>query len=112
MTLQRLVLTYTREGVEIRCLYRSKAQPHPGTAARRREATELARAGLREALRALDAGDATDLGTSGFTTREDVLGLSAASRDGVKSHERMKEGHVAATSSARPGPAPATERTR
>ncbi len=73
MTLQRLVLTFKPEGLEARVLYRSKAGPGPGTQARRREVTELTRAGLKRALTALDAGDVEDLGTSGFTTREDTF---------------------------------------
>ena len=54
MTLQRLVLTFTpREGVEIRALYHTKQGPNPGTKARRREASGLARDGLTRALQAL-----------------------------------------------------------
>jgi len=74
MTLQRLVLTYTRHGVEVRALYRRRSQdgPNPGTKARQREVSSLAREGLREALRALE-GDAELVGCSGFSQREDVL---------------------------------------
>lgn len=84
MTLQRLVLNFTREGVEIRALYRTKSGPNPGTKARTREATELASTGLQDALKALesDAG-AESVGTSGFTTREDVL-LATTSPDADK----------------------------
>ena len=72
--LQRLILTFTREGVEIRTLYRTKHGPHPGTKARSREVTELARSGLTRALEALDSEVGAEcVGTSGFTTREDVL---------------------------------------
>ncbi len=78
MTLQRLVLTFKPDGLEVRTLYRRKSGPNPGTKARRREVAQLARTGLREALEALK-GDVEDLGTSGFTTREDVLGLPTAS---------------------------------
>ncbi len=73
MTLQRLVLTFKPEGLEARVLYRSKAGPGPGTKARAREVLELTRTGLQRALTALDAGDVADLGTSGFTTREDTF---------------------------------------
>ncbi len=76
---RRLVLTFTREGVEVRTLYRSKGGPNPGTARRRREVEALARSGLTAALEALDAGDALDLGTSGFQIREDVLHLPTSS---------------------------------
>jgi hypothetical protein len=76
MTLQRLVLTFTREGVEIRTLYRRRGQggPGPNSKGRRREVEELTRDGLTRALEALDAG-AECVGTSGFTTREDTLSL-------------------------------------
>ncbi len=73
MTLQRLVLTFKPEGLEARVLYRSKAGPGPGTKARAREVLELTRTGLQRALTALDAGDVADLGTSGFTQREDTF---------------------------------------
>jgi len=75
VSLQRLVLTFTPDGLEARALYRSKAGPGPGTKARRLEVTELARAGLGEALEALDAGGVILVGTSGFETREDTLNV-------------------------------------
>jgi hypothetical protein len=43
MSLQRLVLTFKPEGVEIRTLYRSKDGPGPNTKARRREVEQLVR---------------------------------------------------------------------
>jgi hypothetical protein len=80
MTLQRLVLTFKPDGLEVRTLYRSKGGPNPGTKARRREVAQLVRTGLREALEALGDGETVeDLGTSGYEVREDVLSLSAAS---------------------------------
>ena len=72
MTLCRLVLTFTPEGVELRALYRSQEGPNPGTKARGREVAGLVRIGLRQALEALESS-AECVGTSGFTTREDVL---------------------------------------
>ncbi len=78
MTLQRLVLTFKPDGLEVRTLYRSKSGPNPGTKARRREVAQLARTGLREALEALE-GDVEDLGTGGYEVREDILGLPTAS---------------------------------
>ena len=72
MSYQRLVLTFKPEGVEIRMLYRTKDGPNPGTQARCREVTELARASLTQALEAIEAG-AECVGTSGFDVREDVL---------------------------------------
>ncbi len=83
MTLQRLVVAFKTEGVEIRALYRSKGDSNPGTAARRREVTTLVRTGLERALEGL-AGDVTNLGTSGYEVREDDLGLPAASPDTQK----------------------------
>jgi hypothetical protein len=70
--LQRLVLDYRSGELVVRCLYRSEDGPNPGTKTRTREVAELARAGLREALEALEGG-AECVGTSGFTAREDVL---------------------------------------
>ncbi len=76
MHLQRLVLTFKPEGLEVRALYRTKAGPNPGTAARRREVTELTRTGLERALEALDGSARVDvIGTSGFETREDTLSV-------------------------------------
>jgi hypothetical protein len=81
--LQRLVLTFKEEGVEIRTLYRSKDCPNPGTKGRVREATGLARSGLTAALEALDAGGAEDLGSSGYEVREDTIGVDVARRKGA-----------------------------
>jgi hypothetical protein len=58
MTLQRLVLTFTREGVEIRALYRKEDGANPGTRTRAKEIAGLARSGLTAALEALDADGA------------------------------------------------------
>ncbi len=90
MALQRLILTYARDGIQLRALYRSADCPGPGTRARRREVTTLARTGLERALEALGAGDVEDLGTSGFTTREDVLGLPLASSTEMTTHRPVK----------------------
>ena len=54
MSLQRLVLTFKPEGVEIRTLYRSKDGPGPNSKARRREVEQLVREGLRQALASLE----------------------------------------------------------
>lgn len=71
------------------CLYRSSLDgPGPNTKGRRREVAELARTGLQDALAALE-GDVTMCGTSGFTTREDIL--SIASPTTVISETRVKE---------------------
>ena len=52
MTLQRLVLTFKPEGVEIRALYRSQDGADPSTKARAREVTALVRTGLTRAREA------------------------------------------------------------
>ena len=76
MSLQRLVLDYRTGELVARVLYRSSLDgPNPGTKARAREVSEMARAGLRDALKALEGGDVTMCGTSGFTQREDILRL-------------------------------------
>jgi hypothetical protein len=83
--LQRLVLDYRSGELVMRVLYRSSLDgPNTGTKARRREVTELAREGLRQALLSLDSeAGAECVGTSGFTTREDVL-LATTSPDESK----------------------------
>jgi hypothetical protein len=75
--LQRLLLDFRSGELIARVLYRRSLEdgPNPGTNKRRREVEELARSGLRDALEALNAGDVAICGTSGFTTREDVLSL-------------------------------------
>ncbi len=82
MTLQRLVLDYRAGELVLRVLYRSQDGPNPGTKARGKEVSRLARSGLQDALRALEGG-AECVGTSGFTTREDVL-LATTSPDADK----------------------------
>jgi len=74
MTLVRLVLDYRGGELVVRVLYRSEDGPNPGTKARTRGVAELARTGLQDALEALEGG-AECVGTSGFTTREDILSL-------------------------------------
>jgi hypothetical protein len=72
LQLQHLILTFKPEGVEIRTLYRTKGGPRPNTKAHTKEVTELARAGLTQALKALE--ERVDcVGTSGYDVREDVL---------------------------------------
>jgi hypothetical protein len=72
VSLQRLIITFKPEEIVLHALYRTQGGPSPGTKARTREVTELAKSGLREALKALEGG-AECVGSSGFTTREDVL---------------------------------------
>jgi hypothetical protein len=73
MALQRIVVDLRSGETVLRVLYRSKGETNPGTKARTREVTGLARAGLRDALEALEGGDVTMCGTSGYSTREDLL---------------------------------------
>jgi len=77
MTLQRLIITFKPEELEIRTLYRRRNQdgPGPNSKACRREVEELSREGLRQALASLEGG-AECVGTSGFTTREDILSVA------------------------------------
>ena len=78
MTLQRLLLDFRSGEIVVRCLYRSSLDgPNPTTKARAREVSELTRAGLQDTLRALVGGEVTICGTSGYTTREDVLLVDA-----------------------------------
>ena len=72
MTLQRLIVTFKPEELVLHALYKSQDGSNPGTKARHREVTGLTRTGLTQALEALEGG-AECVGTSGFTTREDVL---------------------------------------
>ena len=78
MSLQRLVLTYKPEGIEIRTLYHTQHSPGPNTKARRREVSELVREGLTQALESLE-GRVDVIGTSGYETREDTLSAERAS---------------------------------
>jgi hypothetical protein len=81
VTFQRLVLTFTREGIEIRALYRTKHGPNRGTKARHWEITELTRTDLTKALDALKSDTGVEVvWTREFTTREDIL-LATASPD-------------------------------
>ena len=82
MRLQRLILTFGPEGVEIRTLYRSEAGPNPGTKARTREVTDLVRTGLREAMEALE-GHVDVIGTSGYQVREDTMSVDVAGKKGA-----------------------------
>jgi hypothetical protein len=76
--LQRLVLDYRSGELVMRVLYRSSLDsPNSGTKARARVVADLAREGLHQALASLEGSEAGAecVGTSGFTTREDILSL-------------------------------------
>jgi hypothetical protein len=78
-SLQRLVVDFRGGELVVRALYRRSLEdgPSPNTKARAREVSELVRAGLEDALGALE-GDVAMGGTSGFTTREDIMVASVA----------------------------------
>jgi hypothetical protein len=81
------------EGVEVgelvvRCLYRSEDGANAGTKRRRREVERLIRTGLEQALEALEGG-AECVGTSGFTSREDVL-LATSSSAALQTARQVK----------------------
>jgi hypothetical protein len=89
--LKRLVLDFRTGELVVRCLfYRGRGDSNPGTKARRREVTQLTREDLSTALEALEGGTEC-VGTSGFTTREDVL-LPTASPDALETQMQVKEG--------------------
>ena len=74
--LKRIVLDLRSDELVLRCLYSTQDGPGPNTKARRRQVEDLVRTGLQDALEVLD-GDVKVVGTSGFTTREDVLCIAA-----------------------------------
>jgi hypothetical protein len=82
--LQRLVIEMKSGELVLRVLYRSKGASNPGTKARTREVTALARSGLTRALEALDAGDVAICGTSGFSQREDLLSVALPRPDELR----------------------------
>lgn len=83
--LKRLVLDFRSGELVARVLYQRSLEgaSNPGTAKRRREVEELARSGLRAALEALEGG-AECVGTSGFTTREDLLSVALPRPDELR----------------------------
>jgi hypothetical protein len=82
--LQRLVLDYRSGELVVRVLYRSSlGAPNPGTKARTREVTDLARSGLRDALETLE-GRVDVVGTSGYSVREDLLSVALPRPDELR----------------------------
>ena len=91
MTLQRLVLDYRGGELVVRCLYHSRGGSNPGTKARRREVLDLTREGLSAALEALE--ERVDVvGTSGFTTREDIVLCTAKGAAATDVHKTATKG--------------------
>ena len=92
MTLKRLVLDFRSGELVTRVLYRSSLDgPNTGTKARQREVTDLTREGLRQALAALE-GRVDIVGTSGFTTREDIVLCTAKGVAHLDEHKTVKKG--------------------
>ena len=82
MTLQRIVLDLRGQEMILRILYRSDGSgaSNPGTKARAREVSEMARSGLRDALKALE-GRVDVVGVSGYDVREDILVVETNRKD-------------------------------
>jgi hypothetical protein len=91
MTLQRLVLDFRTGELVVRCLYHSSSGPGPHTKARRREVSELTRERLSAALEALE-GRVDVVGTSGFTTREDIVLCTAKGDVHLDEHKTVQKG--------------------
>jgi hypothetical protein len=91
MTLQRIVLDYRSGELVVRCLYSSQDGPNPGTKARTRTVVDLTRQGLRQALASLE-GRVDMVGTSRFTTREDIVLCTAKGVAHLDEHKEMKKG--------------------
>jgi hypothetical protein len=81
--LQRLIITFKPEEIIMHALYRTQDGPGPNTKARQREVEQLVRIGLRQALVSME-GDAELVGTSGFTTREDLLSVALPRPDEIR----------------------------
>jgi hypothetical protein len=90
--LQRLIITFKPGELVVHTLYRTpQHSPGPNTKGRRREVTELTREGLSAALEALE-GRVDVVGTSGFTTREDIVLCTAKGDARPDEHKTMKKG--------------------
>jgi hypothetical protein len=90
--LMRLVLDYRTGELVVRCLYSTQDGPNPGTVRRRREVSDLVREGLQDALTALESGRVDVVGTSGYTTREDVLCITEGAECVSSVHKKLKKG--------------------
>jgi hypothetical protein len=74
--LERLIITFRPEELVMHVLYGGADPdgPRPNTKTRGREALDLTRAGLTEALKTLEREDGVEcVGTSGFTRKEDIF---------------------------------------
>ena len=89
--LKRLVIDLRSGEFAIRCLYSTKDGPGPNTKARARQVSNLVRPGLEQALEALEGGRVDIVGTSGYTTREDVLCIAVEGAPEIL-HKKLKNG--------------------
>ena len=89
--LKRLVIDFRTGELVMRCLYRSEGGAGPNTKARRREVSELTRKGLSAALEALERR-VDVVGTSGFTTREDIVLCTAKVDARLYEHKTGQKG--------------------
>ena len=90
MTLKRIVVDLRAEEMVLRVLYTDQDGPNPGTVRRLRQVEDLTREGLRQALAALE-GRVDIVGTSGFTTREDIV-LCSAKDARLHEHKTVQKG--------------------
>jgi hypothetical protein len=89
--LQRLVLDFRADELVVRCLYRTEGGAGPNTKGRRREVSGLTREGLSTVLEALE-GRVDVVGTSGFTTREDIFLCTTKGAARPDEHKTVKKG--------------------
>jgi hypothetical protein len=89
--LQRLVLDFRADELVVRCLYRTEGGAGPNTKGRRREVSGLTREGLSAVLEALE-GRVDVVGTSGFTTREDIFLCTAKGAARSDEHKTVRKG--------------------
>ena len=89
--LKRLVLDFRTGRITARPLDYSEGESGPNTKGRRREVTDLAREGLSAALEALE-GRVDVVGTSGFTTREDIFLCTTKGAARPDEHKTVKKG--------------------
>ena len=87
----RLVLDFRTGELIVRCLYRTEGGASPNTKARQREVSVLVRAGLEQALEALE-GRVDVVGTSGFMTREDVVLCTISDDAATGEHKKTTKG--------------------
>jgi hypothetical protein len=78
--LRRVTVTFSPEGIRLSALYRHEGGANPGTRRRAREVGELVRGGLKRVFDALEGGEISLVGESGFEVREDVIAVDERSK--------------------------------